>query len=391
MAPALRGYMSPPAPVPSTTFPGPEGVDIDGHGSPDHRSASAQLANRKTPVPYQQKRHPASSNYFESSASEDVNPLFDFEPRSLTGSPRKQVLMPSTPFPIANGWDSIQPPSPPNSAVYPSENWRPFDYKGQVPHNILTQIDPSRARSHYGQTTPPDDDASSIAEAQLSRQPTGLPTPERSTTANGKKRKQASANVEESLASSKRVRKNASRLARADEQLDPNSPEDAHRSKFLERNRVAASKCRQKKKEWTQNLERRARDLQRENHSLRMLLDTCREEILFLKGEMLKHTACGCVNIQEYLQRGAMFSDDQNDNPIQLERTGSVATPPRSPASSGALRRDGQKSEPSFKADPEADETGGDRTLEENLEALLRPQCAHDTSEEGIAKQVQVS
>lgn len=379
--------MSPPAAVQSTTFPSPQSIDIDGHGSPDHRGACAQLANPKQPTSYQQSHHPASNNYFENIGSEDVNSFFDFEPRSLAESPRKQALLSSTPFQIANGWDTIQPPSPPNSAVYPSDQWRPFDCDGQVPHNILTQIDPSRARSHYGQATPPDDEVSSNLQAQLNPQLTRLPSPERSTTANSKKRKQ-SMNIDESLAPPKRVRKNANRSAKSDEQLDLNNPEDARRSKFLERNRVAASKCRQKKKEWTQGLERRARDLQRENHSHRILLDTCREEILFLKGEMLKHTGCGCVNIQEFLQRGAMLSGDQDDNPAEQEPTSTVASPPASPARGGALHRDRRDSEHDSEADPVADETRADRTLEQNLEALLRPQCAHDTSEEGIAKQV---
>lgn len=79
--------------------------------------------------------------------------------------------------------------------------------------------------------------------------------------------------------------------------------EDPKRSKFLERNRVAASKCRQKKKEWTSNLEVRARDLQSAKNQLTVVVTSLKEEIIFLKGEMLKHSSCGCTAIKDYLNR----------------------------------------------------------------------------------------
>ena len=100
----------------------------------------------------------------------------------------------------------------------------------------------------------------------------------------------------------KRPRKYASR--RSNNTNEPTKPEDAKRSKFLERNRVAASKCRQKKKEWTQNLENRARELQKHNNQLRMVVDLCRQEILFLKGELLKHSQCECESIQTFIRSG---------------------------------------------------------------------------------------
>ncbi|KAF7502966.1 hypothetical protein GJ744_004780 [Endocarpon pusillum] len=58
---------------------------------------------------------------------------------------------------------------------------------------------------------------------------------------------------------------------------------DDKRSQFLERNRVAASKCRQKKKEWTSNLEQKARELQASKTSLALLVTSLREELLYLK------------------------------------------------------------------------------------------------------------
>jgi len=86
---------------------------------------------------------------------------------------------------------------------------------------------------------------------------------------------------------------------------DPDPDSDGRRSKFLERNRVAASKCRQKKKEWTAGLERRARGLQASNAHLQLLAAGLCDEVLFLKGEMLRHTDCACAHVREYLAREA--------------------------------------------------------------------------------------
>ena len=80
---------------------------------------------------------------------------------------------------------------------------------------------------------------------------------------------------------------------------------DEKRSKFLERNRVAASKCRQKKKEWTSALEAKARDLQNEKAQLQLMMEAYRAELMYLKNEMLNHTECGSPNIRDYLAREA--------------------------------------------------------------------------------------
>ncbi|KAI9850273.1 MAG: hypothetical protein M1838_005956 [Thelocarpon superellum] len=79
--------------------------------------------------------------------------------------------------------------------------------------------------------------------------------------------------------------------------------EDQKRNRFLERNRVAASKCRQKKKEWTGNLEARARELQSERNQISVVVSSLRNEVVWLKGELLKHTTCGCERIRQYLDQ----------------------------------------------------------------------------------------
>ena len=346
----------------------------------------AQTANRTPTGPFQvEKSYNPSNTYFDNIAFEDASAFFDFEPHSGTITPTtKHGLQSKTSFDFSgNGWDSFQPLSPPDSAVYPSDDWRHFDHP-QVPHNILTQIDPSRARAQFGQTTPPDEDLSSSLEYQLGQQQRGLPSPDSLSSGSRTKRKSSVGDNSITSTPSKRVRKSAARSSKHGDGADPNDPDGNRRSKFLERNRVAASKCRQKKKEWTSNLENRARELQRQNNELRLMVDSCKEEILFLKGEMLKHTACGCSTIQEYLQSGASAFVDQHDTVIKRE-TSPEDTLAASPGPGPSAQND-DHSIPASTSDQSC--PSRQPTVEENLEALLQPHYAHDMSDEGIAKQV---
>ncbi|KAK1140716.1 hypothetical protein N8T08_009917 [Aspergillus melleus] len=75
----------------------------------------------------------------------------------------------------------------------------------------------------------------------------------------------------------------------------------ASRSKFLERNRVAASKCRQKKKDHCERLQARY-DLEVDRRE-RLLNDrsSLTTEILVLKNEAIAHAQCGNEPINNYL------------------------------------------------------------------------------------------
>ena len=85
----------------------------------------------------------------------------------------------------------------------------------------------------------------------------------------------------------------------------PPQDDDIKRERFLKRNRVAASKCRQKKKEYINNLEERARELTSTRNHLMAYVASLKDEIIALKTEMLKHSDCNCVAIREYLRREA--------------------------------------------------------------------------------------
>lgn len=100
--------------------------------------------------------------------------------------------------------------------------------------------------------------------------------------------------------SSRRSRKNS----KACRDMDEHAQEEKRR-RFLERNRVAASKCRQKKKEWMHNLEETARTAQNNSKYLQAAVIQLKDELLLLKQELLKHHGCDCTKIRTYLMQEA--------------------------------------------------------------------------------------
>lgn len=335
----------------------------------------------------------ASGNaYFHrTSQSEDLSSLFDFDSPLKSETPKKPGFSKELSFGLSDGWDplAMQPLSPPDSAAYSNGEWRPFEQYQPPPHNILTHIDPSRSRSQYGQTTPPDDEQLHGFESELLLQDQhGLTYSGDSSTSDEPHHSPSSNSAQLANSPPKRIRKNGGRASKKDS-LDPNNPEDYRRSKFLERNRVAASKCRQKKKEWTNNLENRARALQKENNSLHHVVDSCKEEILFLKGEMLKHTNCGCSEIQDYLQQGVQSYHGLPNRQVKKEASpicSVQSTRSGSPADQAHSQTFayGRSQSPAFSEELSRAQSPSDH----NLEMLLTSQFIHDTSEEGIAMQV---
>ena len=171
------------------------------------------------------------------------------------------------------------------------------------------QIPPSTTRRH-GQYTPPTSETSPTRDSPSFKAGT-LKDEETSTTERSGPNTRTRRNTRASQAVrispepsvTPRRRKKSSRKGASGQSTSTDTGEK--RSQFLERNRVAASKCRQKKKEWTSNLETRARELQGNKNSMALLVASLREELLYLKGEALKHTTCDCTQIRNYLARQA--------------------------------------------------------------------------------------
>lgn len=241
-----------------------------------------------------------SSNDF---TSDDQANFFDFEPPPPVSPFQEHLSSPDNTDPFS-AWNnsSLHPLSPPNSALFPSPKSRRFFAHPQAPPNILTSIDPASTRAQYGQVTPPDDESPIPFSPPNGHLQPVITTP----SAAVKKRKRMPAT---STQTSKRTRKNAS--ASFDPlNVDPNSPEQVRRMKFLERNRVAASKCRQKKKQWIDKTEGQSRELHTHNNSLHLLVESLKNEILYVKAEMVRHMGCEGSDIRTFIeQRPESFAD----------------------------------------------------------------------------------
>ncbi|KAI8959470.1 hypothetical protein F5Y11DRAFT_350447 [Daldinia sp. FL1419] len=73
----------------------------------------------------------------------------------------------------------------------------------------------------------------------------------------------------------------------------------------LKKNRVAASKCREKKKKETTNLQAKERALATERDALKSMAEALREEVIGLKNEVLRHGMCNCSVIHKYIAESA--------------------------------------------------------------------------------------
>ena len=372
-----QGYMSPSSYGTANMFAQPANRNSTKGGEFLKMFGNADTSS-STVEPQQTEKHATRANL--SALNTDENSLFDFD----SPSPFQQPF--STPGASGMSWGNdvnFHPLSPPNSAVFSPKDWSySTAYQQPNPASILTNIDTANTRAQYGQVTPPDDDNDneSIFDYHLKSQY----QQDAQEDTGGKKRKRNTYQTNESQ-SPKRARKYASRGA--SNVAEPIKTEDVKRSKFLERNRVAASKCRQKKKEWTQNLENKARELQKNNSSLRLMVDSLRQEIIFLKGEMLKHNSCSCDQIQKFLKQGSDNFSDRGMNDIIFKREDSSdRSMPRSRLGSVSSTHDFAEIE---KPSPEAEPSNTSIVNDENaLEALLSSSINHDTSEESIAAQV---
>ncbi|TIA93420.1 hypothetical protein E3P99_00148 [Wallemia hederae] len=74
--------------------------------------------------------------------------------------------------------------------------------------------------------------------------------------------------------------------------------EDEKRKNFLERNRQAALKCRQRKKAWLQQLQQKVEFLQTDNEALQQTVVALREEIGVLRNVLSQHSGCNVAQAQ---------------------------------------------------------------------------------------------
>jgi hypothetical protein len=83
------------------------------------------------------------------------------------------------------------------------------------------------------------------------------------------------------------------------------SEDESKRNKFLERNRIAAYKCRQKKKEWVNELEERTKGLETRHSTLQHELNALATEVSEMKNQLMAHAGCHDPNITRWIENEA--------------------------------------------------------------------------------------
>jgi hypothetical protein len=81
--------------------------------------------------------------------------------------------------------------------------------------------------------------------------------------------------------------------------------EEAKREKFLERNRVAAGKCREKRKTWVTDLEDTKLDLENQNSRLRMEHSALLNEVNQTRSILMAHANCSDFRIDKWVENEA--------------------------------------------------------------------------------------
>ncbi|KAK6310094.1 hypothetical protein J4Q44_G00199750 [Coregonus suidteri] len=95
---------------------------------------------------------------------------------------------------------------------------------------------------------------------------------------------------------------------------------DEKRRKFLERNRAAASRCRQKRKVWVSSLEKKAEDLNSMNGQLQNEVTLLRNEVAQLKQLLLAHKDCPVTAMQK---KSAYHTSEKEDRCEEMSVPGS--------------------------------------------------------------------
>ncbi|KAH7127652.1 hypothetical protein EDB81DRAFT_146215 [Dactylonectria macrodidyma] len=104
------------------------------------------------------------------------------------------------------------------------------------------------------------------------------------------------------------TRARRSRKEETDEEEE--TPKDPRRKRILERNRVAATKCRLRKRDEASALASQEQAMEDQNRYLSTCFDQLTAEIYHLKTQLLQHTDCNCVLIQKYIANEARKSVD---------------------------------------------------------------------------------
>lgn len=246
---------------------------------------------------------PASSNYAPLQDDE-----FGFDPPQMKPSPLSnyQVYSPPDDFPMSE-WpefersDDLKPPTetPVNLDAYEMDKF----INSTVP-NANTAV------ARFGQMTPPRSDSadSNDPKTEEKTSPKSV-APERRKRSKAQPKEEDPSPSTSSATAPKRKRKSLKKASPVMERAD--SPEDNKRRQSLEKNRVAAAKCRINKKEKTEQLQRDSHEKAIENAYLKDELLRMKAEVQRMNAAVLAHANCeGCKSPAEIQAHLSSLSND---------------------------------------------------------------------------------
>lgn len=163
---------------------------------------------------------------------------------------------------------------------------------GSLSLNTKNLPNAASAATLYGQLTPPRS-SSAISEPSKNDQEPARAISEQSNT----KRRRSKAQSKNPPTPPQdhttfKQKKNGGRKRATPAQLHPGNPEDDKRKASLEKNRVAAAKCRVNKKEKTEQLQRDSHTKAQANNQLRTLVETMEAERSTLAAYLAAHANC---------------------------------------------------------------------------------------------------
>jgi hypothetical protein len=183
---------------------------------------------------------------------------------------------------------------------------------GSLTLNTKSLHNPASAMSIYGQVTPPRSN-SATSEPLKNLQDPASATTNHSTT----KRRRTKADNKNPITppddnNTPKQRKASGRKRANTTQVSTANQEDDRRKASLEKNRVAAAKCRINKKEKTEQLQRDSHTKAQENGQLRGLVETMEVERNTLAAYLNAHASCGdCRNPNQLKEALRMFQENE--------------------------------------------------------------------------------
>ncbi|KAG0353264.1 hypothetical protein BGZ54_002309 [Gamsiella multidivaricata] len=240
------------------------------------------------------------------------------QPMSQSSGPHDvPANRPSQPFPHGNGQapmnDRYMPPQgaphPENAGGYGNlhllsqaqathrEMWikrESIDANGHLQHNQGPHYHPHHPQQHqqHPQSTQHGQNMSGMP-GMVSAQQASKHSAEPSFMRGGQRNRMTSEDNSDDSEMSKQSANSNERSSRKRSSVSDDKMDDEEKRKnFLERNRQAALKCRQRKKQWLSNLQAKVEYLTTDNEHLQTQTATLRDEIIHLKALLLAHKDC---------------------------------------------------------------------------------------------------